>query len=184
MGLEKYFGIKDTTRTEDPARVAAVRLGEQLRREIEETRKRLDALEEMSVVRYGLMQDSVDNFIEKDQRKKEDDLFSLAVKVVEKIYNDIPDNSVSNRNLREIQKHLSQKISNYFLEEHGELREPLKSYSVLWANDLSTGLFYGKDKAITMLLNNAEKRTPNNKESFKIKSVLERLYIRYDVRNY
>ncbi|MDO8508737.1 MAG: hypothetical protein Q7S27_03580 [Nanoarchaeota archaeon] len=119
-----------------------------------------------------------------EQRKRteldlvEKTLFSIYPKIPIKKYDE--KESIDPSNLWRAKGELIVSILDYFKEEKipTEIR---MDYARKWAEDLSFSLAYGKDKAITILLNNIETKFPNNATTEKIESILYRLHKKYDL---
>jgi len=118
-----------------------------------------------------------------EEIKEEADLVENAL---EKIYPYIPlakyspQESINADEMKAEKENLKTRILNYFVEkENLEANPEYVEYAQRWADDLSLALAHGREKAITTLINNIEKKTPNDTITERVNSLLLSLKEKY-----
>ena len=119
----------------------------------------------------------------KEIKREELDLAENTLKV---IYPHIPlaryspQESINADEMKVEKENLKTRILNYFIEkENLEVNAEYAEYAQRWAGDLSLALAHGREKAITTLINNIEKRSPNDVITERVGSLLSKLKEEY-----
>jgi len=119
----------------------------------------------------------------KEIKKEELDLAENAIKVIY-LYIPLakysPQESINADEMKAEKENLKTRILNYFVEkENLEANPEYVEYAQRWADDLSLALAHGREKAITTLINNIEKKTPNDTITERVNSLLLSLKEKY-----
>ena len=113
-----------------------------------------------------------------DNKKRE---IELAEDIITAVYSTIPEQkylpkeSINSKELYEERGRITLKILEYLTKNNAELEAMHMTYAKNSAYQLSQSLIYGKEKAITMFLNNIEKKSPNDVPTERINSFLSKL---------
>lgn len=131
----------------------------------------------------AISKDSVNETKYKEIKREELDLAENAIRV---IYLHIPlaryspQESINADEMKAEKENLKTRILNYFIKkENLEINAEYAEYAQRWAGDLSLALAHGREKAIITLINNIEKKAPNDIITERIGSLLSKLKEEY-----